>query len=70
MAGRPTSARGWNASRLNLVGGLADHRDQDAVGALQGRFLAALFPALDKLERLAAHASDAERARIFDPQDA
>ena len=59
-----------NTSRLNVVGGLVDHADQDAVGALQGRFLAALFPALDNLERLAAHASDAERARIFDPQDA
>ena len=59
-----------NASRLNVVGGLVHHADQDAVGALQGRFLAALFPALDNLERLAAHASDAERARIFDPQDA
>jgi hypothetical protein len=59
-----------NASRLNLVGGLVDHADQEAVSALQGRFLAALFPALDNLERLAAHASDAERARIFRTEDA
>jgi hypothetical protein len=54
---------------LNLVGGLADHPDQDAVGALQGRFLAALFPALDNLEQLAAQASAAERARIVEPAD-
>ena len=65
----PTSRRGSNASRLNLVGGLVDHPDQEAVRALQGRFLAALFPALDNLEQLAAQASDAERARIFEPAD-
>jgi hypothetical protein len=57
-------------SRLNLVGGLTHLADQDAVGALQGRFLAALFPALESFERLAAQASDAERARIFEPEDA
>jgi hypothetical protein len=57
-----------DASRLNLVGGLRDVTDQDAVGALQGRFLAALFPALDNFEQLAAQASDAERARIFEPE--
>jgi hypothetical protein len=59
-----------NASRLNLVGGLADEPDQEAVRTLQGRFLAALFPALDNLEELAARASDAERARIVEPADA
>lgn len=63
--------RAWvDASRLNLVGGLIHHADQNAVRALQSRFLAALFPALDNLEQLAAHASDAERARIFEPEDA
>jgi ribulose 1,5-bisphosphate synthetase/thiazole synthase len=59
-----------SASRLNLVGGLADQPDQTAVRALQSRFLAALFPALDNLGKLAAQASDAERARIFEPADA
>jgi hypothetical protein len=55
----------WLArTRLNLVGALADHEDQDTVRALQGRFLAALFPAVDNLEKLAAQATDAERARI------
>jgi hypothetical protein len=71
MAWQDDDVSAWvNASRLNVVGGLVRDADQDAVGALQSRFLAALFPALDNLERLAAHASDAERARIFDPQDA
>jgi hypothetical protein len=58
-----------NASRLNLVGSLVDHSDQEAVRALQGRFMAALFPALDNLEQLAARASDPERARMFEPAD-
>jgi hypothetical protein len=54
-----------NASRLNLVGGVPDLADHEAVSALQGRFLAALFPALENLEQLAAQASGSERARIF-----
>jgi hypothetical protein len=58
----------WVAtSRLNLVGALTAVADQESVGALQTRFLAALPPALDNFERLATQASDAERARIFDP---
>ncbi len=62
--------REWvEASRLNLVGGLARHADQNAVQALQGRFLAALFPALDNFEQLSAQASEAERARIFEPEE-
>jgi hypothetical protein len=71
LAWQDSDIQAWvDSSRLNLVGGLVDHPDQEAAGALQGRFLAALFPALDNLERLAAHASDAERARIFAPADA
>jgi hypothetical protein len=58
-----------DASRLNLVGALPHHADQGAVRALQGRFLAALFPALENFEQLAARASDAERARIFESDD-
>jgi ribulose 1,5-bisphosphate synthetase/thiazole synthase len=53
-----------NTSRLNLVGALAG-ADPAKVGALQGRFLAALSPALENLDRIAAQASEAERARIF-----
>jgi hypothetical protein len=64
---RDADLQAWvNASRLNLVAGVADHADQEVVQELQGRFLAALVPALDKLEQLAAQASDAERARIFE----
>ncbi len=58
-----------DSSRLNVVGGLTHHPDQNAVEALQSRFLAALFPALDNFEQLAAQASDAERARIFELED-
>jgi hypothetical protein len=68
LAWQDPDLQAWvNASRLNIVGGLADHPDQESVRALQGRFLAALFPALDNLERLAAQASDSERARIVEP---
>jgi hypothetical protein len=56
-----------DASRLNVMGGLAHHRDRDAVRSLQSRLFAALSPALENLERLAARASDAERGRIFAP---
>jgi hypothetical protein len=67
---RDPDIQAWvDASRLNLVGGLAGHPDRDAVRALQSRFLAALFPALDNLRLLAAQASDAERARMFEPID-
>ncbi len=58
-----------NASRLNLLGGLVDQPDGE-VRALQGRFLAALSPALNNLEQLAAQASDPERARIFETAEA
>jgi hypothetical protein len=71
LAWQDADIQAWmNASRLNLVGSLVDQPDQDAVRSLQGRFFTALFPALENLERLAAHASDAERARIFEPADA
>jgi hypothetical protein len=56
-----------DSTRLNLVGALTRAPDQEAVGALQARFLAALFPALERLDRLAAGVSDAERARMFSP---
>ena len=59
--GKDADIQAWvNASRLNLVGSLVDHPDQEAVRALQGRFLAALFPALDNLEQLAAHACSSD----------
>jgi len=55
------------ASRLNLVKGLDQDPDHAAVADLQGRFLTALFPALEKLDKLAALATPAERARMFEP---
>jgi hypothetical protein len=55
------------ASRLNLMRGLAEYGDPAEVRELQGRFLAAVFPALAQLDVLAAQATDAERARMFEP---
>jgi hypothetical protein len=65
--GAPDLGAWVEASRLNLVKDLPQDPDGAAVAALQGRFLTALFPALDKLDQLTANASPAERARIFDP---
>ncbi len=55
------------ASRLNLVKGLESDPDQAKVAELQGRFVAALFPALNNLDELTKRASDSERARILEP---
>jgi hypothetical protein len=54
-------------SRLNIMSGLNEHDDNATVRELQGRFLAAVFPALDKLQVFAAQATARERARLFDP---
>jgi NAD(P)-binding Rossmann-like domain len=54
-------------SRLNLMRGLGEEGDDATVRELQGRFLAAVFPALDKLQVFAALATAQERARMFDP---
>ncbi len=71
LAWQDADIQAWvNASRLNLVGSIIDHADEARVSALQGRFLAALFPALDNLEQMAARASDRERARIFETANA
>jgi hypothetical protein len=60
--------RAWvEASRLNLVKDLDHDPDEAAVADLQRRFVAALFPALAKLDEFASNASPAERARIFEP---
>jgi hypothetical protein len=64
--GAPDLGAWVDASRLNLVKGLDQDPDHAGVVALQGRFLTALFPALDKLGQFTADASPAERARIFD----
>jgi hypothetical protein len=54
------------ASRLNLMKGLDQDPDKDAVVDLQGRFLTALFPALARLDEFASRISPAERARMFE----
>ena len=56
-----------DGSRLNIMSGLAEQDDQATIGELQGRFLAALFPALEKVQVFAAQATPRERARMFDP---
>jgi len=62
--------RDWlDHSRLNLLTGLGQYEEERAlIGELQGRFLAALGPAFDKLEVFAASATPRERARMFDPR--
>jgi hypothetical protein len=53
-------------SRLNLMSGL-ENEDGATVRELQGRFFAALFPAIEKLQVFAAQATPRERARMFEP---
>jgi hypothetical protein len=55
------------ASRLNLVKGLDQDPDHAAVADLQGRFLTAVFPALEKVDAFALNATAVERARIYEP---
>jgi hypothetical protein len=52
-------------SRLNLLHGLEEHGDTTAVRELQGRFFAALFPALEKMQAFGVQATARERARMF-----
>jgi hypothetical protein len=56
-----------DASRLNLVKDLATADDAATVAALQGRFLAAVFPALARLDELAAQVTPEERSRMYEP---
>jgi NAD(P)-binding Rossmann-like domain len=59
--------REWlDGSRLNLLSGLDENEPRATVQELQGRFLTALFPALDKLQVFAAQATPRERARMFE----
>ena len=63
-----TDLQEWvDRSRLNLLSGLDEHEDRDSVRELQGRFFAALIPALEKLQVFAAQATPRERARMFEP---
>ncbi len=55
------------ASRLNLVQGLAQHADSFTAAELQHRFLAALAPALARLDEFEMHATQPERSRMSEP---
>jgi hypothetical protein len=59
-----------DASRLNLMRGLEAQGSPAEVAELQGRFINAVFPALAQLDVFAAQATDAERARMFEPAPA
>jgi len=65
----PDLAAWLEGSRLNLLHGLGEHDDRATVQDLQGRFFAALSPALEKLEEFAAQATPKERARMFEPSE-
>jgi hypothetical protein len=54
-------------SRLNLLSGLGERGDGAKLQDLQGRFLEALFPAIEKVSVFAQRATQRERARIFEP---
>jgi len=59
-----------DASRLNMIRELPETTEPDRLQDLQGRFLTAIFPALTRLQELAADVTPAERERIFDPATA
>jgi len=63
--GNPDLTNWVDSSRFNLMRGINEDPDTAAVSDLQGRFITALFPALTKLDEFTAHASPAERARMF-----
>src|SRR5262249_5931108 len=54
-------------SRLNLLCGLGENDDEEAVGELQGRFFESLFPSFDKLQLFASQATPRERTRMYEP---
>jgi hypothetical protein len=63
-SGEPDVSAWLEASRLNLLRGVGDDPDHARVAALQGRFLTALFPAIEKLDKLSEDITPAERARL------
>ena len=54
-------------SRLNVLRELPETADPERLVDLQGRFLTSVFPALAKLQELAAEATPAERELWFEP---
>ena len=66
-AAEPDVQAWLDASRLNVVKDLASTADHDELRDLQGRFLTALFPALERLRAFRAVARPAEQQLIFYP---
>ena len=66
-AAEPDVQAWLDASRLNVVKDVASTDDHDELRDLQGRFLTAIFPALEKLRAFRAVASPAEQELMFDP---
>ena len=54
-------------SRLNLLSGLSDNVEPQALEEMQNRFFTALAPAFEKLETFASQATAQERGRMFEP---
>ncbi len=68
-AAEPDLQAWLDASRLNVVKDLESSEDADERRELQGRFLMAVFPALEKLRAFGDIASPAEQELMFDPED-
>ena len=66
-AAEPDVQAWLDASRLNVVKDVASTDDHDELRDLQGRFLTAIFPALEKLRAFRAVAGPAEQELMFDP---
>jgi hypothetical protein len=63
--------QGWvDASRLNVLKGIAGYADPDRLAELQGRFLEAAGPAYARLDEWAAEASPEEQGRMWDSEAA
>ena len=69
-AAEPDIQAWLDGSRLNVVKGLGSTDDDPTLPDLQGRFLMAVFPALEKLRAFRATASPREQELMFDSEDA
>ena len=67
-AAEPDVQAWLDGSRLNVVKGLGS-TGEPTLPDLQGRFLTAVFPALEKLRAFRATASPREQELMFDPDD-
>jgi hypothetical protein len=68
--GAAPDVQAWmNDSRLNVVKDLESTDDRTRLQDLQGRFLTALFPALEKIQQFAAAATQSEQELVFHADD-